>query len=430
MKKKHAPIQSLVVSKGGLTVGELIKAEGRGLYFAYDKGWLATGFNLSPLTMAFDEKPQLARNLQTFNGLHGAFADSLPDGWGMLLMDRFFNATFGDGTALSLTMLDRLAYIGDRGMGALEYRPSTESADLTGTIDLPELFLASQEILEGETTNVLGQLRLAGGSPGGARPKVTVAMSADQQRAASPFGKIPDGYEHWIIKFRAGNEPVETGAIEYAYSQIARNAGVEVSQTTLLHQPMRDGTAERFFATKRFDREGGRKRHMISVAALLYADHRAPTMDYSQMLKLTQVLTTDAAEVEKMARLMIFNALSHNYDDHTKNFAFLCQEPERPGDEAKWTLAPAYDLTFTEARGEHSTAFSGHGKPTRQIIRALCKDFKYLKPDEYIDQTIAALAEWQTVFNQCGIPIQAGRSLFRALEKLSEDFERPSQYGR
>ncbi|MGE8406359.1 MAG: type II toxin-antitoxin system HipA family toxin [Pseudomonas sp.] len=424
MKKGFTVSQSLVVSKAGITVGELFRSEGRGLYFTYDKDWLAKGFNLSPLTMAFDEKPQLARNLQTFNGLHGPFADSLPDGWGMLLMDRFFNAAFGDGTALTLNMLDRLAYIGDRGMGAFEYHPKTDNTALTSAIDISELFLASQAILEGETADVLAKLRLAGGSPGGARPKVVAALSADQTHATSAFGSIPDDYEHWIIKFRAGPEPIETGAMEYAYAQLARNSGVEVPQSCLLHQPMSGAPAERFFATKRFDRENGRKRHMISVAALLYADHRAPTMDYSQMLKLTHVLTNDAVEVEKMARLMIFNALSHNYDDHTKNFAFLCNEPEQPGADVTWSLAPAYDLTFTEARGEHSTAFAGRGKATRQIIKKLCADFKYLKPDEYIDQTLDALTDWREVLRKCDIPVKAGEGIFRVLEQVRKDFER------
>jgi serine/threonine-protein kinase HipA len=246
------------------------------------------------------------------------------------------------------------------------------------------LFKASQEVLEGETPretpDVLTKLRLAGGSPGGARPKAVVALSADGKQARSAFGQIPAGYDHWMIKFRAADEPVETGAIEFAYAQLAR-------------------------------------------------------------------------EVEKMARLMIYNALSHNYDDHTKNFAFLCNElicteptcteltcteltctePTKSSnteysatqysDQATWTLAPAYDLTFAEARGEHSTAFAGHGKPTRKIINEMCKDYKFLKPNDYIDQTLAALGNWRGVFTQAKISHQAGVGLFRALEQLHKDFE-------
>jgi serine/threonine-protein kinase HipA len=164
---------------------------------------------------------------------------------------------------------------------------------------------------------------------------------------------------------------------------------------------------------------------MMTVAALMYADFRAPTMDYSQLLKLTHALTKSAAEVEKMARLMIFNALSHNHDDHAKNFAFLCDEPAQSGDEATWTLAPAYDLTFAEARGEHTTAFGGHGKPTRKIINELCQDYKFLKPNDYMDQTLAAWGNRQKVFTRNKIPPRASAGIFRVLEQLHADFKVP-----
>ncbi|ASL25595.1 type II toxin-antitoxin system HipA family toxin [Azotobacter chroococcum] len=423
-KLKH--IESLVVTTNGIKVGELYKAEAKGIYFTYDKAWLMNGYNLSPFTMKFDDKPQLAQD-NLFLGLHGPFADSLPDGWGLLLMDRFFNSYFGQGTSLTLTQLDRLAYMGDRAMGAFEYHPKAEKEELTGPINLAQLFEASVEIQEGETTRVLKSLRLAGGSPGGARPKAIVALSPDGVRATSAFGHIPDGYDHWIVKFRAIEEAPETGKIEQAYALMAREAGVIMAHSMLLNVSMANGNVESFFTTKRFDRQGDRRLHMMTASALMYADFRAPTMDYSGMLKLTNVLTRSAKEVEKMARLMIFNALSHNYDDHTKNFAFLYNESENPGEEGRWTLAPAYDLTFSEARGEHTTAFSGHGKPTRKIIQELCKDYKYLKPDEYIDQTLLALSKWEDMFKYLQIPVYAGAGMFRVLGDLHKDFEGPKR---
>jgi len=414
-KLKH--FESLEVTKSGVKVGDLYKEEGSGIFFTYDPTWLATGFNLSPFTMKFDDKPQLALDRGLFEGLHGPFADSLPDGWGMLLMDRFLNSTFGDGTAYTVTALDRLAYMSDRAMGAFEYHPRAEREELRGTVDLAELFEASVEVLSGETSEVLTKLRLAGGSPGGARPKAIVAMSADGTHATSAFGQIPHGYDHWIVKFRAPGEPVETGAIEFAYYLMAREAGVEMAESSILNMSMPDGSREGFFATKRFDREGDQKLHMITVSALMYATHKAPSMDYSGLLKLTNVLTRSAAEVEKMARVMVFNALFHNYDDHTKNFAFIGREPEKPGEEAKWTLAPAYDLTFSEARGEHTTAYSGRGKATRQLIMELCADYKYLKPLDYIEQTLAAFAKWDEVFREVKIPLKAGEAYKAVLEK-------------
>lgn len=427
MAKVFKRTEALTVLKGGAKVGELHKAEGKGIYFAYDQGWLATGYNLSPLTMAWDEKPQLAKDTNLFEGLHGPFADSLPDGWGTLLMDRFFNSTFGDGTHLTVTALDRLAYMGDRSMGAFEYQPKAEKTELAGPIDLCQLYEASIEVQEGGTQAVLTKLRLAGGSPGGARPKAVVALSADGANATSAFGPLPEGYAHWIVKFRALHEPVETGGIEFAYAEMARTAGVTMAESSLLNMHMPNGQVEHFFATKRFDREGARRIHMMTVSALMYADYRAlSSIDYPNLLKLTQAMTKNSVEVEKMARLMIFNALSHNHDDHAKNFAFLCHDPAKPGEKETWALTPAYDVTFSNAMGEHTTDFGGRnpGKPTRKRIMEICRDYKYLKAEEYIEQTLAALSDWKKVFTQLNIPHKAGEPIFNVLAKLHEDFEK------
>lgn len=421
---KHT--ESLTVLKDGIKVGELHKANGKGIYFIYDQVWLATGFNLSPLTMAFNDKPQLAKDPNLFDGLHGPFADSLPDGWGLLLMDRFFNSHFSDGTALTATALDRLAYIGDRGMGAFEYQPKADKTALTGPEDIAQLYEASIKVQQGDTAAVLTKLRLAGGSPGGARPKAIVALSADGNHATSAFTALKPGYSHWIVKFRALNEPVETGGIEFAYAQMARDAGVHMAQSSILNVKMPDNTVENFFATKRFDREGDRKIHMMTVSALMYANFRTPSIDYPSLLKLTQVMTKDAGEVEKMARLMIFNALSHNHDDHAKNFAFLCHEPSKRTEQESWKMAPGYDVTFSTALGEHTSGFGGRnpGKPTRKRIQEICKDYKYLDADAYIDQTLAALMKWRGVFDQLNIPQRAGSGIFNVLERLHKDFEK------
>jgi serine/threonine-protein kinase HipA len=421
MSKPLKLTEALVVSANGRRVGELYRAEAKGIYFTYDPEWLAKGFNLSPFSMSFDDKPQLARD-NLFRGLHGPFADSLPDGWGLRLMDRFFNSHFGPGTSLKLTQLDRLAYLGDRGMGAFDYQPKAEQVESEQTLSLARLFEASNEVQAGETEHVLKALRIAGGSPGGARPKAVVALSADGSHAASAFAPLASGYEHHIVKFRALDEPWETGAIEQAYAVMARQAGVVMAESMLLDVAMPEGRSERFFASKRFDRRENTKLHMMTVSALVHADFRTPALDYSELLKLTNALTRSAVEVEKMARLMIFNALSHNYDDHTKNFAFLYREPEGEGDNGCWTLAPAYDLTFSQGMGEHTTAFSGRGKPTRKLIKALCKDYKYLKPDDYIEQTLEALANWETVFADLTINASAGKSMFNVLSDVRSEF--------
>lgn len=412
--RKFKPTGSLAVVMHDNKVGELTWAR-HGAYFTYTREWLASGFNLSPLSMIFDERPQLPSD-NLFEGIHGPFADSLPDGWGLLLMDRFFERRFGAGVRANLTQLDRLAYLGNRGMGALEYYPMAENIEQE-VVTLSQLYEASVRVQTGQTDEVLEALRIAGGSPGGARPKAAVALSADLSQALSAVGAIPDEYEHWIVKFRSISEPQSTGAIEYAYSIIARSAGVDMAQSALLPVPSKEGDGERFFASKRFDRHHDRKVHMMTAAGLIHANFRMPCLDYKALLRLTWMLTKNALEVEKMARLMIFNGLAHNYDDHAKNFTFLYNDNHEKG---QWELAPAYDLTFSSGMGEHTTAFNGAGRPTRKDIKVLCAEYKFLKPDDYIDQALEALAGRKSVFEKLNIRTADSKAIFESLKEVHD----------
>ena len=403
------PVRSVEVSMAGQRVGDLVAAPRGDLYFAYDPQWLATGFALSPLNMRFDAPPQAAPNTALFGGLHGAFADSLPDGWGLLLMDRWFLREHGIDRR-RISPLDRLAYIGDRAMGALEYRPRLDRED-TGPLALAPLYQAALAAYEGDTYATLDALRLAGGSPGGARPKVVVALSADHSHCASPFEPLPPQHAHWLVKFRSRDEHVDTGAIEFAYAQIAAAAGVQITEPALLPVETASG-GERFFATRRFDRDGDHKRHMLTASSLLYADHRMPSLDYGDLLRATWAITGHAGEVEKMARLMVFNALTHNRDDHAKNFAFLF-------DGGRWQLAPAYDLTFSRTGGmadEHTTAFAGAGLATRAALHKVCEPFPFLDVDLHIEQTLEALSAWQPLCRELEITPQEAGMIATALE--------------
>lgn len=413
--KKYKPIEELGVFMHGRQVG-LLSWNRQGTYFTYAKDWLTQGFNLSP-QLTFDERPQQP-DTHLFLGIHGAFADSLPDGWGLLLMGRFFTAEYGSRVTHGLTQLDRLAYIGNRGMGALEYYPMSEKV-AREPISLSALYEASIQVQVGETVEVLKALRIAGGSPGGARPKAAVAFSEDLSHVVSAFEPLPEGYAHWIVKFRALQEPWSMGAIECAYARMARTAGVDMAHCELITVPSEQGWNERFFATRRFDRKHNRKVHMMTAAGILHADFRIPCLDYKDLLRLTFALTKSAKEVEKMARLMVFNGLAHNYDDYAKNFAFLYEEGQ-DGLEGQWVLAPAYDLTFSTGMGEHTTAFDGQGRPSRKAIKRLCADYKFLKPDDYIDQTLEALGNWETVFSELSIPAADGNEIFETLEDVRQ----------
>lgn len=404
-------ISTVEVLLAGTPVGELV-ASRQGIYFAYHPQWVAQGFNLSPLNMDFTTQPQKAADPVLFAGLPGAIADSLPDGWGMLLMDRYFLANHGMDRR-HISPLNRLAYMADRGMGALEYHPVLEHATGEDNIDLAQLYQESQAVYEGDTSSILDALRLAGGSPAGARPKVVVALSPDRTQCNTSFQQLSANYQHWLVKFRSPTEHRDTGTIEYAYALLAERAGVKMAASDLLTVSSANGT-ERFFAAQRFDRHGNSKRHMLTASGILYADHRVPSLDYSDLLKTTNAVTNHAAEVERMARLMVFNALTHNHDDHAKNFAFL-------HDRGRWTLAPAYDLTYAPVQGfadEHTTSFNGSGLATRKNLKQVCSAFRYLDPDLYIEQTLDALAGWSSLCTELEIDPNQQRIIQRAFNEI------------
>jgi len=405
-------VQALSVMLQGAKVGELAAIPRQGLFFSYDPAWLATGFNLAPFHMSFTTAPQKAADPLLFDGLPGAFSDSLPDGWGLLLMDRFFRSQLGV-ERHAIGPLDRLAYMGNRGMGALEYVPMIKTVDPEEELDLAALYAASQVLLSGSTDEVITALRLAGGSPGGARPKAVMGLSPDRRRAISSFGDMPDGYEHWLIKFRSDDEHRDVGAIEQAYAVMATQAGVEMSESALFEVETTQGT-ERFFATQRFDREAGVKRHMLTASAILYADFRSPSLDYGDLLRAAFAMSRDASQVEKMARLMVFNALAHNRDDHAKNFSFF-------GDAGGWRMAPAYDLTFSTAGGrgnEHTTAFAGRGTPSRKALIDVCAPFGFLEPERYIEQTLDAFAGWRACCTDLPIDKAQSQQILNALNQV------------
>ena len=354
------------------------------IYFEYDKAFLKTGIELSPYKLPL--KAGLFRcDDDTFEGLWGLFADSLPDGWGRLLMDRYL-IRLGINPN-SLTPLDRLAYVGKYAMGALSYKPEKDVGELGfNEIVLDELAKSSEEILEGSSDKMVDELLALGGSSGGARPKVLVQLSADHTQIVHGKEKLKEGFSHYIVKFASSLDSKEIGAIEYAYSLMAKEAGLEMTNTVLL-----EGRRGRYFAIERFDRMGDKRVHMHSVAGLTHSDFRFPTLDYDDLLRLTLHLTKSMVEVEKMFRLACFNLFAHNRDDHAKNFSFLMDE------KGVWRLSPAYDITFSFGLGgEHSTMYLGEGKnPTKEHLLELGKRHGLKKANLVVDEVERAVNRWE-----------------------------------
>ncbi|MDX8409593.1 MAG: type II toxin-antitoxin system HipA family toxin [Mariprofundales bacterium] len=372
-------------------VGQLTMHQGR-IYFEYDGGFMHSGLELSPFLLPLKAGAVHAEPAP-WHGLFGLFNDSLPDGWGLLLMDRHLKS-LGVETRF-LTPLDRLAYVGRRAMGALTYEPAKDVDGTAFDIDLPLMAHSAMEIDAGHPSRVLAQMAAAGGSPGGARPKILVHISEDHM--ISGEGEPPEGYASWMVKFFARNDDPDTGRVEYAYSLMAKDAGILMPETRLFASG--DGNA--WFGIQRFDRIGKRRIHLHTLGGLVDADFRLPSLDYSDVFKVTQALTHDAADVAQAFAIMAFNVLAHNRDDHSKNFSFLMDES------GAWHLSPAYDLTCSNGiHGEHTTAIAGEGRqPTDlDMLKAGASvGLKQASMRQIIGRVRESIGRWHAWCDQAGI---------------------------
>ncbi len=343
--------KSLSVMFGDRKVGTLATAANHLVAFEYEDEWVRNGFSISPFSLPLQKGVFVPKGYDPFEGLFGVFSDSLPDGWGRLLVDRLLLKEKIN--PAEVDAMNRLAIVGASGMGALTYQPESSLSLARSELSLDEIAAECKKIFESKDSDNLDELFRMGGSSGGARPKV--------------FYKI-DGQE-WIVKFPSSQDGDDVGVQEYEYSLCARKCGIHMAETRLLESEEHGG----FFATKRFDRDGEKRTHMLSVSALLETSHRFPNLDYNVLMQLTLRLTNDYTQVWQMFRLMCFNVFSHNRDDHSKNFSFLYNE-----EESQWVLSPAYDLTYSNSiGGEHATTVDGNGRnPGMKELLAVAKNIK------------------------------------------------------
>ncbi len=343
----------------GRTIGAVSLEEGREVAaFQYDPAFARSGIELSPLTMPLSDQvyefPALPRN--TFHGLPGLLADSLPDRFGNALIDAWL-ATQGR-TPEGFSAVERLCYTGTRGMGALEFAPVLgPRARTSSKIEVDALVRLAGEVLthrndlhghfhEAGKEQALRDILSVGTSAGGARAKAVIAWNRATNEVRSGQITAGDGFDYWLLKFDgvAGNrdkeldDPKGYGAIEYAYYRMARAAGITMSECRLLEEGGR-----RHFMTRRFDRlAGGQKLHMQSLCALAHFDfNQAGAYSYEQALLLIRQLKLPMATVEEQFRRMVFNLVARNQDDHVKNIAFLMNP------QGAWALAPAFDVTYS-----------------------------------------------------------------------------------
>jgi len=343
-------VKKVTIKYNERIVGYLAEIKPSTIAFQYDDEWIKNGFSISPLSLPLDNKVYISKK-ELFNGLYGVFWDSLPDGWGELLMNRILTKNGINPNKLSI--LTKLSLINKNGLGGLTYEPSQPFEFKQDNLDFDKLSDEVQKILNDESESVdLDFVYGLGGSSGGARPKAHIMIDN----------------EEWIVKFACRIDPPNVGEKEYKANEIAKKCDIKVNVYKLFPSKLCSG----YFGTKRFDRKDGRRMHMISLAALLETTHKIPNLDYMHLFQVVQMISVRPTEdLYEAFRRMCFNVFYKNKDDHGKNFAFIYDE-ELNG----YVLSPAYDLTRIENKFEHEMTANGNGNPSKDDMLAIAKKFK------------------------------------------------------
>ena len=375
----------------------------------WDIGFSATPLPISPYTISSLDGLHLGKPYP-FEGLPGVFADSLPDGWGRLLIDRELAR---QGRALhELTPVDRLAIVGRQGIGALAYWPEEEPAE-QDDIDL-DWFTETAAQIEGELpVQDLRRLRAGSGGSAGARPKFFTLLNTETGILRDYRRKAQEGFEHYLVKFRSTSDPVSAAREEQSYAEMARLAGIDMPETILLETKF----GEDLFAARRFDRQDVTRLHKHTVAGILNADFAVPAIDYEALLRVTRFMTDNRSDVVEMFRRMVFNVLAHNRDDHMKNHAFLM---DRNG---SWRLSPAYDLSFSNGPGgEHHLSVNGNGRnPSRADLVAVGQrnEIEPRCANEIIEHVAQAVCQWKAIAEASGVPTSRNAEIAERIGMVS-----------
>lgn len=408
-------VDLIEVHAWGRLVGAVAPDPGLGAYvFEYSPQWRRSGVELAPIMMPVTGRratyafPSLHKD--AFNGLPGMLADALPDDFGNQLIDAWMARR---GIAKQqVTMLDRMAYMGSRGMGAIEFRPARGShSESAEPLEMKVLVEEARKTLAGdfsgdrEAQAALANIIRVGTSAGGARAKAVIAWNPDTREMRSGQFDVAPGFEHWLLKFDGVGRDLELGQsqsygrIEYAYSLMAKAAGLDMSPCRLLEE---NGRAH--FMTRRFDREGNRKIHMQSLCALQHMSYKQRgTHAYESLFLTAARLGLGVEAMTELFARMVFNVAARNNDDHSKNFSFLMREG------GHWELAPAYDVTHAYNPGGDWTyqhlmgvngKFDGITRPDLMRVR---DQFSIPGSSEVFEQVNDAVAHWSEFADEAGL---------------------------
>ena len=418
----------------GKSIGAVSWDESSGLArFEYDPGFVRSGIEVAPLTMPLSKQiysfPALPR--ETFHGLPGLLADSLPDDFGNALINAWL-AKQGRSPA-TFNPVERLCYTGIRGMGALEYLPSQDpftgksaAVDVKALVELASKILTNRNSLQGSfdpelREDSLQDILRVGTSAGGARAKAIIAWNQKTDEVRSGQVKAGKGFSYWLLKFDgvSGNrdkeldDPAGYGLIEHAYYHMAKKAGIVMEESRLLKENGRS-----HFMTRRFDRtDSGQKIHMQSFCAMEHFDFKkAGAHSYEQALRTIRKLGMPMVAIEEQFRRMAFNIIGRNQDDHVKNIAFLMDKS------GNWSLSPAFDMTYShnpqgDWTSRHQMSLNGKRDDfTIEDFKACAKNasMKRGRAEEIVRQVREAVLQWKNFADKSGVPPEVADGIARA----------------
>jgi serine/threonine-protein kinase HipA len=406
MKRIRKIVVSLKFDNNPIAVGELVQ-ESKEIFFRYYPDFIKKGIEISPIKLKLNNNLNKAESTP-FNGLFGLFADSLPDGWGRLLLDR---TLISKGIDLSqVGELERLAFVGNQGMGALVYQPELENESQKQIIfELDEIASASLNLIEGTSTEILDDLYLLGGSSGGARPKILVGYNTKTNQLISSYNDLPSDFNQWLIKFPSHLDSNDIANIEFAYYKMALDANIEMSESKLFNGK----SGKQYFGTKRFDRLNDNQRlHMQSAAGLMHDNFRLSSLDYGHLMDCAFRLERNVFAYEKILRIAAFNVFAHNRDDHSKNFSFLMDK------QGNWTFAPCYDLTFSNSsHGMQSTMIAGESaNPSEKHLLLLANYFQIKNAKNIIDEIKSVVNNWKKYAIESGVSEISARKISKIIQ--------------
>jgi serine/threonine-protein kinase HipA len=362
-------------------VGQLVE-QNQEIYFRFEPSFLESDLEFSPFKLKKTTEILLSPRAP-FDGLFGVFNDSIPDGWGRLLLDR--KLIESGKNPKEIGVLDRLSLLGKNAQGALIYEPITDDGKPENElINLDQIAEESEVLLKTGNASFLDHLYHLGGNSVGARPKILVNYNS-KLNLFSTASRVE--FEPWIIKFPALNDFKDIARIEYAYYKMALACGIEMSESNMFYSKKE----KVFFGTKRFDRTGNQRLHLHSACGLLHDDFRYSTLDYGHVMDAANRLENNLTACEKIFRLAVFNVYASNMDDHSKNVAFLMNE------NGKWRLAPAYDLTFSPSPGGyHSLSVANtYQEIGKNDLLKLASYFGINNGNVIIDQVKEVLSTWK-----------------------------------